>query len=552
MIKTGLILFLYLSFAFSQEKIDLNFLKQKPVGIARDFYIWSFLQDPKTSLNDAIQAYQMVFRKNPKIEKLLAQKGYIHELPKDIRCKQLPIQELKNEDAECISFGIKLSHIPSISSIDAQKLTQKIENINPILAQEIAILQKKDILQASLKSQNAQIFSEIFYGLNQQQRVKWFDHQIDSKQFEILANQNHPNFNKMLQYLLLSDHFKHIKRSILQSQITQVDEKILLLLGIIHLKNKNKNQALHYFKLAFNEGKNPLTRDKALFWQYRISKDHNLLKQLAQSTQLNLYTIYATQTLKTKPRYTIISKLNNIKSSNANFNISDPFEWQLLRENFLKIPTGDELKPLLDQSLAHSNSQPHFAFMLNRIKKFRNNYFLMPYSQMLTWQNPHQKALTYAIAKQESHLIPALVSTSYALGMMQIMPFNLDPIAKALGKQKMRFDDLFKPEIALEFGRYYLKELEDEFKHPLFVAYAYNGGPGFWRRTLNKKTLFIKGREYDPWLSLELIPYEESKNYGPLVLTNYVIYQQLLGNHINLDTLLSQTLVNLSKKENND
>lgn len=168
----------------------------------------------------------------------------------------------------------------------------------------------------------------------------------------------------------------------------------------------------------------------------------------------------------------------------------------------------------------------------------------MPYSDLLTWKDNHQKALTFAIARQESNLLPALVSTSYALGMMQIMPFNLDPIAKALDKKNTSLNDLFNPEIALEFGRYYLQELENEFKHPLFVAYAYNGGPGFLRRTLKKNTLFLQDRAYEPWLSLEFIPYEESKNYGPIVVANYIIYQELLGNHINLQDFLKKTLIN--------
>ena len=88
----------------------------------------------------------------------------------------------------------------------------------------------------------------------------------------------------------------------------------------------------------------------------------------------------------------------------------------------------------------------------------------------------------------------------------------------------------------------FLDELNAEFKHPLFVAYAYNGGPGALRRTLEKKRLFLKNRNYEPWLSLELIPSEETRFYGMKVLANYIIYQQLLGNDIEIETLLKQTL----------
>lgn len=536
------ILFFALSF-LSAKEITLEFLQNKPKGIVRDFYIWRFLKNPNTSLNDAISAYDLAYKKNPKLEDLLAQKGYTHELPKEVACKKLSFEKLKNEDGECIAFGLKLSIIPSLSHQDVSILIEKLTPIKPILAQEVQILESKNPMAEMLKTQNAQIFSEIFYGLNLDQRLSIFNQKIPPKDFAILANQNNANFNKMMQYVLLSEHFAKFKRTILNAPITKVDEKMLLLLGIMHAKYDEPTQAQNYFSLILQNPKDPLIRDKALFWQYLVSKDEKFLQTLSQSQNVNLYSIFANQKLKTTPQYSIISKLDTTDKE-PSFDITDPFEWQILRNKLTKIPTGEELKPILDQHFAFSDTQPHLAFMLNRIKKYKANYFLMPYDSSLSWKSDHQKALTYAIAKQESNLLPALVSSSYALGMMQIMPFNLKPFAKALGKDGVSLDDLFNPSTALEFGRFYLAELEREFKHPLFVAYAYNGGPGFWRRTLKKKTLFVKNREYDPWLSLELVPYEESKNYGQIVLANYIIYQEILGKTINVQDFLKETLVN--------
>ena len=63
------LIFLCLSL-LSASDITLKFIQEKPKGIARDFYIWRFLQDPKTTLQEAIVAYDLVYKKNPKIEKL--------------------------------------------------------------------------------------------------------------------------------------------------------------------------------------------------------------------------------------------------------------------------------------------------------------------------------------------------------------------------------------------------------------------------------------------------------------------------------------------------
>ena len=63
-----------------------------------------------------------------------------------------------------------------------------------------------------------------------------------------------------------------------------------------------------------------------------------------------------------------------------------------------------------------------------------------------------------------------------------------------------------------------------------------------WRRTLEKKRLFLKNRKYEPWLSLELIANEEPRFYGMKVLANYIIYQELLGHKVDIESLLKQAL----------
>ncbi|ANV98441.1 hypothetical protein BBW65_06365 [Helicobacter enhydrae] len=536
--------FLLCCISLGATEITLDFLQKQPKGFARDFYILRFLDQQNTTAQEALQAYDLVYKKNAKIEKSMNQKGYVHTLPRDLACKNLSIEELVKQDDQCITYGLKLSSVSSITQAQAQEMIKKLQSSNPLLAKEVEILRSNAILDSILQNKNAQIFGEIFYGLNLKERIKTFNHRIDPQALGTLSQQDAPIFNKMLQYILLSQQFHHFQKSILEAQINTQDAGLLLLLGISHAKNKQPKIAQQYLAQALTYAKYQAQKDKVLFWQYQLTHDQSFLNQLAKSPDANLYSIYANQTLQTKPSYNLISKIDGLTQENINFNISNPFEWQNLKDSLIKIQTKEEFKKTLDQRLAFTMTEPHYAYLLNRIKQYKGNYFLMPYSNALTWENNHQKALTYAIAKQESNFLPALVSSSYALGMMQIMPFNVAPFAKTMGKKNITLDDMFKPHIALEFGRYYLKELEEEFKHPLFVAYAYNGGPGFWRRTLAKKELFVKNRAYEPWLSLELIPYEESKNYGQIVLANYIIYQQLLGKSINVEKFLQQTLIN--------
>ncbi len=186
---------------------------------------------------------------------------------------------------------------------------------------------------------------------------------------------------------------------------------------------------------------------------------------------------------------------------------------------------------------------PHLVYLLDRIEKFQHHYFIVPYDGLIAWETAAQKSLTLAIAKQESLFLPALISRSFALGLMQIMPANIEPFAKEMGLKNVQYDSLFEPAVALQMGRFYLSKLEREYRHPLFVAYAYNGGPTFLRKLLARGELFRKNAAFEPWLSMELIPYEETRFYGMRVLANYLVYQQHFGQKTNLQNLLNESLV---------
>ncbi|WP_394909038.1 lytic transglycosylase domain-containing protein [uncultured Helicobacter sp.] len=523
------------------KEIDIKFLESKPKGLARDFYIWRFLSDENTSLQDALKAYELVHRKTPKLKALLEQKGMPHELPRDLQCARLDFKTLLAQDLECVSYGLKLSQVPHLSPQNLKALKAKIAP-NKNLSTKVEILSSKTILTKMLQS-DAKTFAQIYNSLTQKQRETLINQTIKPQRLKKLANENTPAFDKMLQGIILSDSLPRFKKSLLNAHITKASPYTLFLLGINELMAKNTNNALAYFRLAQSTSKDTFLHNKALFWQYLVSKDKKLLSKLAQSTNVDIYTIYANQKLQSTPQYTIITDFTPLSKKKPPFNIQDPFEWEILRANLLQVSDTKALDELT-QEFAFVDSLAHMAYVHNRATRYQNNYFLSPFAQKIKWKNTDQKALTYAIARQESNFLPALISTSYALGMMQIMPFNVVPFAKSMGLKDIKLEDMFNPVIALEFGRFYLGELEREFKHPLFVAYAYNGGPGFLRRTLGQKKLFIKNRKYEPWLSMELIPYEESRIYGLKVLANYIVYEELFGNNITLEQLLKTTLIN--------
>ena len=151
----------------------------------------------------------------------------------------------------------------------------------------------------------------------------------------------------------------------------------------------------------------------------------------------------------------------------------------------------------------------------------------MPYRDIVEKYPVTRQALIYAIARQESRFIPASVSRSFALGMMQFMPFLVKHVAKEKG-EKIDLDEMFDPKKAIEYANYHLDYLNRYLYHPLFVAYAYNGGIGFTKRLIRQSDYFRKGK-FEPYLSMEKMHNVEAREYGKRVLTNYIVYLNKLG-----------------------
>ncbi len=519
--------------------LTLQELQSKPKGVARDFYVWEYISDSSTSLKDCIEAYKLIDKEIPKLKTALEAKGFHPDIPKSVSCAKLSIEELKSKDAECIAFGLKLQNIPTMKATDIALFTKKLTN-NPNLIKKIKILRQPDIATAMLEN-DAQTNAENFNALSYSQKLKLFDKNIKPSSIKKLAQANKSSFNRVLQAIILDSKFDTLKNVITKADITISDTNTFFLLGINEIMHNHKQDALKYFARSREAALDPFLKDRAIFWQYLLSGNELYLNDLQASTFVDIFSIYANQKLKATPNYTIISSFENLSKTPPSFDIKDPFIWQTLRTNISNIKDSAQYEKVV-KDFYNESLIPHLAYFNNRITKYSVKYYIMPYADTIKWRDTEQKAMTFAIAKQESNFLPALISRSYALGIMQIMPFNVEPFAKKLNIPDIRLDSMFDPKMAYTFGSMFLDELDKEFHHPLFVAYAYNGGPGFLRRTLEKKRLFLKNRKYEPWLSLELLPNEESRFYGMKVLANYITYHNLLGKEVNLEELLQKTL----------
>ena len=128
----------------------------------------------------------------------------------------------------------------------------------------------------------------------------------------------------------------------------------------------------------------------------------------------------------------------------------------------------------------------------------------------------------FSIARQESMFQGFGRSHAGARGLMQIIPSTGDNITTQLDwPSNYKEDDLYRPNVSVKFGAFYLAKMRDMFKGDLYAALAaYNGGPGntaIWRELAPD----------DPDLFLESIRFEETRNYIRGIFEIFTIYNQL-------------------------
>lgn len=140
--------------------------------------------------------------------------------------------------------------------------------------------------------------------------------------------------------------------------------------------------------------------------------------------------------------------------------------------------------------------------------------------------------LTRSLTKQESGYSVRAVSSSNALGLMQMIPPTAREIADDLKLGKITLpDDLFEPTRNIQMGTHYVAKMLNQFKGhvPLALA-AYNAGPTRVDRWLKARSSLAgieatrsSEPEFEIWV--DEFPFSETSFYVKAILRNILLYQ---------------------------
>lgn len=513
-------------------KVTLEWLENKPKSNERDFFIVQFLNYDTTTKEEAQKAYDLRRGYNASLEKLYNQK-FAQELNEEEKfCKNADFKTLIKQDSSCIQTALdSVNKLFKLSKKELHYLIPKIKDEN--LKENLQILASKNIFKELSVNKHSK-FIEFFFATSGQDRLKYFNRKLTKELLENIVLDR--DFDKFLRVVIFNNEYKNIQKSLyILNENQNLTAYNSFLLGINEVNHNNSKLANNFFKISYKKSFLRSQKDNALFWLFLTSDDKNYLEELANSYDTNLYSLYAKEILNKYPTNIIYSLDTNKNSSN--FNIYDSFAWFDINKDVRSELNEEKLAKYYD-ILDTKETKTHLAYILERYDNFKTQYFLTPYRDIIKEQGIFKELLIYAIARQESRFIPSAISVAGAQGIMQIMPFLSEDIARRL-KEPYNIYEQFIPEKNLKYASFHLDNLIKQFdSNPLFVAYAYNGGAGYTKNQL-KKGLFTKTNKYEPFLSMEMISYQETKEYGKRVLANFYIYNNYLNseNKISLSTI---------------
>jgi soluble lytic murein transglycosylase len=134
-------------------------------------------------------------------------------------------------------------------------------------------------------------------------------------------------------------------------------------------------------------------------------------------------------------------------------------------------------------------------------------------------------AFSLAIMRQESNFDISIVSPSGARGLMQLMPGTARLVAKRLGEPTSEMLLTTDPGHNMRMGTAYLLEVLEKFDNSVpLAAAAYNAGPHRVTQWLiDNGDPRVGDLSMIDWI--EMIPFNETRNYVERVLENVVVYQ---------------------------
>ncbi|MEE3744030.1 lytic transglycosylase domain-containing protein [Campylobacter porcelli] len=513
-------------------------LKSSPKGLVKDYYIYRFAKESKASKAELKKLRTQIYRYQGSIKTLFDNK--LGAIQKSInKCSKYNLSNIDKADEMCQNMLLSINFVKSLNPTQRADLFERLKMANSKFLNFVQGFSKDDPLAYYIKIGDTTGYFKYYF--NAKDKDEFLNRYKLSQ--KLIANSiNHWQFKSIVQESIIGKKNEKFRRVLLEANPNSLSGDMAFLFGLNAILLYEDEKAVKFFEVAAKRSKFASNKDNANFWIYLITKDKELLKSIANSADINIYSLFAREFSSDEKIKIAVPKPSTKEL--LKYDYTDPFTWQRTREKVANMPSS-ELISYASRFYTQS-TLGEYSYIMERAHNHKIHFYPMPFMEYIGTDDVKRQALILALARQESRFVPSAISTSYALGMMQFMPFLAIDIAAKLGMSGFDIDDMFKPQIAYKFANFHLDYLEKYLYNPLFIAYAYNGGIGFTKRMLLRGDLFNRKGEYskyEPFLSMDLVPYAESRIYGKKVLANYIIYLAALGKSTKISHFFDATLI---------
>ncbi len=518
-------------------EVSLDEINTKPSSLAKNFMIWRFLHQDITP-SQADEAFYQYRNVDTRLFKAYAKKSDREEVIYTAECLSMPAKELvRSNDISCVKMAFSPSKAATINEEDRNRLARLLDSEKTYTWVEMMddLLQTRRI--TDLKRYKPATFMYLFLSAGAKFRQENLDRPLPSEY--ITAIQKHWGFNRFVVMVVTDNRYANLQKELLKIPATaKLASETHFYLAMNAIEHDQNDNALAHLKKVYELAYYRSHKDKALFWQYLLTKEKEILAQLGASVDINMYALYAKEKLGievTNFYTTLPTRENNTTKAD----LTDPFVWNDLLIEIRETPKED--LPKLADKYANEAMLPLHSFIYEKASGYKEMGYIMPYDKYMHDLSNEDKAIYYALMRQESRFIPAALSRSYALGLMQMMPFLVKALDKSFKDKRHSFEEMFDPQKNITYAKKHIAWLQKSLYHPVLMAYAYNGGIGFTKRYITKENCFTNAK-YEPFMSMEMMANSESREYGKKVLSNYVIYKKILGEEVSIVALFDKLL----------
>ncbi|MCP4970270.1 MAG: transglycosylase SLT domain-containing protein, partial [Arcobacter sp.] len=199
-----------------------------------------------------------------------------------------------------------------LSSVDIELIIQKISKKYPYFAKQLKVISSA-IPFTKLIILNKDQFYDLYLNVGDKFRSKYFNYKLPQRTLTKIFTDKE-KFNKFLKLSLINPNLNQLHKSLLKINDSKLNENSSFLLALNAVRYNDLILANKYLKNAIKKDKENKNKDKYNFWLYKINKNKDILVNLSNSFDFNLYSIYSDELLQKYNNYDIY--LDDIKLIN--------------------------------------------------------------------------------------------------------------------------------------------------------------------------------------------------------------------------------------------